>query len=321
MNKWIYIVTFFCGMMIYTPVIAGEDNVEPLPLLLTDHPLVDSIFDVNEKQTIDRPGFFKKLNGATYILLGEVHDNISHHRNHASVIDYLSTRYPAKGVAFEMINDSQGKYIRDSQFISADELIDVLNLVVSGWDYEHYYRPVFESVIGAGFTIYPANIDGSRLMEIVRNNADMTDETARILAATGFTPEVEVQMEKDIIESHCDMLNSEQASSMVQAQKIRDATMAASLLKNLPTAGVLIAGNGHVRKDSGVPAYIHAGNNLAVVISVALIEVEKEQDDISAYARNWGGERLPFDYVWFTPRADREDPCIEFIRQHSKNSE
>jgi hypothetical protein len=40
--------------------------------------------------------------------------------------------------------------------------------------------------------------------------------------------------------------------------------------------------------------------------------------DAEAYAKHWGAQQLPFDYVWFTPRVDRPDPCEQF-RQHMKN--
>ena len=301
-----------------TGVPEGTESAQPGDLLLTDHPLVDRIFDVHRSQLLDKLQLFEQLAGAGYILLGEVHDNISHHRNQAQVIDYLATMHRSTSVAFEMIDDSQGKFIRDRQIFSAGELIGLLNHVDTGWDYENYYRPVFESVIHADFRIYPANIDRNRLMDIVMQHGTVVpDETSRILSITPLTPELELAMEKDIIESHCDMLDTEQALPMVQAQRIRDATMASSLLSSKSDLRVLIAGNGHVRHDSGVPKYILAQDRMAAVVAVGMIEVEEDQNDVTAYGRDWG-DGLPFDYVWFTARADREDPCIEFIKQHEK---
>lgn len=319
MTRWIYISALFCGLVLGPRVISATETSQPDVLLLTSHPLVDRVLDVRGDQLLDKSRLFEKLESAGYILLGEVHDNISHHRNEAEVIDYLATKRPAGSVAFEMIDDSQDKFIRGRQIGSADELIGLLKHTDSGWDYERNYRPVFESVIRAGFRIFPANIERNRLMKIVmRQGSDVADETARILSATRFTPETESQMQNDIIDAHCNMLDAEQAAPMVEAQRIRDATMAASLLKNVPVFGVLIAGNGHVRNDSGVPRYIHAQDGTVPVISVAMVEVEEDQDDPAAYAAGWGDDGLPFDYVWFTPRVEREDPCIEFVRQHKK---
>ena len=303
----------------YTMVTAGTESAQPEDLLLKNHPLVDRIFDVHRNQLLDKLQLFKRMAGAGYILLGEVHDNISHHRNQAQVIDYLATMHRATGVAFEMIDDSQDKFISGRQISSADELIGLLDHVDTGWDYEHYYRPVFESVIRAGFRISPANIDRNRLMNIVmQQGTDVPDETSRILSSTPLTPELELEMQKDIIESHCDMLDTEQALPMVQAQRIRDATMASSLLNNRSDLRVLIAGNGHVRRDSGVPRYLFAQDKSAVIVAVGMVEVDEGQNDVSAYTGDWGGHGLPFDYMWFTARADREDPCIEFIKQHEQ---
>lgn len=317
--RWIYFAVIFLGLFCKTTITTGTETADPHSLLLTDHPLVDRIFDVRARQVIDKTNMYEKLSAAGYLLLGEVHDNISHHRNEAQVIDYLATRNRVTDVAFEMIDDSQEKFIGDRQINSVDELIGLLNHVDTGWDYDTYYRPVFESVIRAGFNIAAADIDRNKLTEIVmQHNAGIPDDTSHVLAATHFTPELELAMQKAIIESHCDMLDPEQALPMVNAQRIRDATMAAVLLNSKSDLKVLVAGDGHVRRDSGVPRYIHAQDKSAVIVAIGMIEVAEDQDEISAYTGDWGNSGLPFDFVWFTARSDREDPCIEFIKQHEK---
>jgi hypothetical protein len=75
---------------------------------------------------------------------------------------------------------------------------------------------------------------------------------------------------------------------------------------------VLIAGTGHTRRDRG------AGRDLAVkdphraVVSIAFAEVENGKTEPAAYASRWNTNALPFDFVWFTPRATDEDPCAAF---------
>lgn len=316
---WKHFAVLFLGLVCNSVIAAGAGTAEPPALLFADHPLVDKVYDVHGRQLIDKPHLFEKLATAGYVLVGEIHDNVSTHRNEAEVIDFLATRNRVTDVAFEMIDDNQEKFIRDMQINSVGQLIGLLNHVDSGWDYETYYRPVFESVIRAGFRISPANIDRGRLMDIVMGHSSgIPDGTSRLLSVTHFTPELEMEMQNDIIESHCNMLDPEQALPMVQAQRIRDATMAASLLNSSADLKVLIAGDGHVRRDSGVPRYILAQERMATVVSVAMIEVDEDRDEIISYAVDWGNNGLPFDYVWFTARADREDPCIEFIKQFEK---
>ena len=79
---------------------------------------------------------------------------------------------------------------------------------------------------------------------------------------------------------------------------------------------MLIAGNGHVRKDRGVPTAL-ARLGEAGVLSVAFTEVQQGETDPSGYAVEWHAATLPFDYVWFTPRATDADPC-EGMRKSSK---
>ena len=49
------------------------------------------------------------------------------------------------------------------------------------------------------------------------------------------------------------------------------------------------------------------------VISIAFLEVDNQKSEPRNYALANG--RLPFDYVWFTPRVDDEDPCEKFKSQ------
>lgn len=319
---WLQVIALVGSLACNTPTAAGAEPAQVHGLLLTHHPLVDRIFDVHGKHMVDQSQLFKRLANADYVLLGEIHDNIVHHGNQARVIDQLATTRRSASVAFEMIDDSQGEFINDRNITSSDDLIELLDHFDTGWDYENYYRPVFDSVIRAGFRIYPANIDRDRLMNILmQDSPDVPDGTARILSKAPLTPELEIDMQKDIIEAHCDMLDAEQAKPMVQAQRIRDATMASSLLNSGSGLKVLIAGNGHVRKDSGVPIYLLAQDRTAAIVSIGMVEVDADQNDVAAYERDWGGQGLPFDYVWFTACADREDPCIEFIKQHNKRQD
>jgi hypothetical protein len=46
---------------------------------------------------------------------------------------------------------------------------------------------------------------------------------------------------------------------------------------------------------------------------VAFLEVSDRLREAPAYGSFYGG-RLPFDYVWFTPRLDDDDPCEKFKR-------
>ena len=60
---------------------------------------------------------------------------------------------------------------------------------------------------------------------------------------------------------------------------------------------ILIAGNGHVRKDRGVPALLPG------TVSLGLIELKESRSDAAEYLA------APYDYLWFTAQVPRPDPC------------
>ena len=130
-------------------------------------------------------------------------------------------------------------------------------------------------------------------------------------------------MRKEIVGSHCGMDHEGMVSAMMLTQRVKDAVMMDSLLSD-PVAGttvntkVLVAGSGHVRKDWGVPKYLAQSRPDAKIVSMAWLEVVPEADAVVDYAQRWGGGVLPFDYVWFTPRNDRPDPCEQFRRHMEK---
>ncbi|MCR6631692.1 MAG: ChaN family lipoprotein [Magnetospirillum sp.] len=124
-------------------------------------------------------------------------------------------------------------------------------------------------------------------------------------------------MEREIKDSHCGMLPDAALPGMVRVQRGRDAVMAATLAQGLAggKGAVLIAGAGHVRRDRGVPALLADRTPEARILSLAFLEVRPGETDPASYGALFDSAAVPFDAVWFTPRAEREDPC-EDLRQH-----
>ncbi len=314
-QNYLYIIALI-GLSACSPLKNIESNPgQPAPLLLTDHELIDTIWDVHGWHKIDKSQLPTRISEADYVLLGELHDNIVHHRKQAWIVDNMAERNRTGSVAFEMIDNRQGDLITKEDCVSSAALIDKLDYYPSTWQYETYYQVVFDSTIRAGYKIYPANLDRHTLMKtLMQDKKNLSDQTRHILSQTRLTPKHYAELQDDIIRSHCGMLDSDTVDSMVEMQRIRDATMAVSLLKSKADLKVLIAGVGHVRKDRGVPLYLYEEEKDISVISIALLEVEEDHNDLAAYAMHWEGGHLPFDYVWFTARAERpndEDYCIK----------
>ena len=96
---------------------------------------------------------------------------------------------------------------------------------------------------------------------------------------------------------------------MVEAQRLRDAALADAVLRARNATGgksvVLITGNGHARRDRAVPFYLK-GYDLDIV-TVAMRESVPGEVDAQSYLAD-----QPYDFIWITPPAAREDPCKAF---------
>jgi len=104
----------------------------------------------------------------------------------------------------------------------------------------------------------------------------------------------------DIEASHCGALDTAAARRMALAQVARDQYMARMLQRYADRGIVLLAGNGHVRADIGVPQWLDAATR-ARSESIGL--VEQGDDDDGRY-----------DLRLVTPRQPRVDPCAGMRR-------
>jgi uncharacterized iron-regulated protein len=134
-----------------------------------------------------------------------------------------------------------------------------------------------------------------------------------------LAPDAQAAMAGEVREAHCGYASETQVNAMLLVQRARDAQMADSLAAaDQQDGAVLIAGAGHVRRDYGIPTYLANRAPVASVISVAFLEVSQDRLEPTAYAAQFRRQGFPFDYVWFTPRVDDDDPCAAFEEQLKK---
>ena len=109
---------------------------------------------------------------------------------------------------------------------------------------------------------------------------------------------------------------------MSAAQRARDATLGESVLEGAKDGrAVLIAGAGHVRTDRGAGAWLAQRRPDKRLVAIAFVEVEDGSDAPADYAARFHADTLPFDYVWFTPRASNDDPCAAMKPKERTSSE
>jgi uncharacterized iron-regulated protein len=287
-------------------------------LSLTEHDLADKIWDVKSKQFVDKQRLLNDIVAKEYILLGETHDNPLHHKYQAWVISQLTAQgRNTVSVAFEMLTPEQGQVLENQQFQTADQIFDAVEWEKTGWPARELYKPVFDAAINAGYELYAANIDRQELNQIIMQGEEALPEYLKTqLTKNPLSEESEQLLRTGIVESHCQMLPDSMVPAMMLGQRVRDAAIAHSLVSHKAKDGVvLIAGSGHTQKN-GVPEFIRSMDDSAKIFTMAWMEVDKRLTDPEEYSDYWGTTELPFDYVWFTPRIERPDPCEELKKHH-----
>lgn len=288
-------------------------------LFLQDHPLVDKIWDTKREKFITRAELHQSMLATEYLLLGERHDNMVHHRYQSWAIQQLRNSGKQASVAFEMIDDRQGKLLARHRISSVEQIIGILNQYKTHWYYEQRYKALFTATMKAAYPIIPANLNRQRLKQITAKGEDSLPKAyAKMLAKVPLTGRKMQSLVKEIKASHCNMLGDKATAKLVLSQRVRDAVMAHSLTKIRTPIKVFIAGAGHVRSDRGVPLYLAKYKKGAKIMALGFTEVEEGKVNVMDYTKRWGGEHLPFDYVWFTPQVKRKDLCAQF-EQHMKN--
>ena len=291
--------------------------------LFRDHPLVGRIWDVRGARWIEEATLEASLARADFVLLGETHDNADHHLLEARVVRALASAGRRPAVAFEMLDTEQQAQVDRALAAAprdADGVAEAVGWAHSGWPSFAIYRPVFSAALDSGLPLVATNLTRKRAHAVVAHGTSaLSPRVAEILDRAGPLSEAGARaLREEMAESHCGQLPESMLQPMVLMQRARDAQLAERLLDaGGPGGAVLVAGAGHVRADRGVPVYLAREAPSRSAAAVAFLEVSPGKREPGAYADEFGSERLPFDYVLFTPATAREDPCEE-LRKHRR---
>jgi uncharacterized iron-regulated protein len=243
------------------------------------------------------------LRAPRFVLLGEVHDNAVQHRERAELLRALLADGRSSVVVFEQMERSRDADIAAAPR-DADAVADAGRLDRAAWRWP-LHKPLVDAALAAGATVRGANLARDEVRAIVRDGiaAAPADLRAALAADTAWGAAQESALRAALADGHCGALPADRLPPMALAQRARDAAFALAMLDvPAPARVVLIAGNGHVRRDIGVPHYLRAAG-VAPSDIVAVGFIEKGDPD---------GAR--FDSVRVTERAERPDPCAAFRR-------
>jgi uncharacterized iron-regulated protein len=289
-----------------------------------DNPLVGRIYDVAHGRFVGEHELLVRARAAHFVAIGEQHDNADHHLLQARVLHAIVAAGRLPALVFEMLERGQqpavDRALREHPG-DADALAQAVDWEHSGWPAWPLYRPLFVELMRAQLPIVAAGIDRAAAMRIAtEGTAALDPELVREGALDQpLAPELQSALREEMRDVHCGALPESMLDGMALIQRARDTQLAHGMRAAGASGALLIAGAGHVRNDRGVPAYL-ARAGAGTALSIGLLEAQPGRTEPGQYAAGYARAALPFDLVWFTPRASDEDHCAELRARHAPGS-
>ena len=252
-----------------------------------------------------------RLHGDAIVLLGEVHDNPVQQQLRLEILTRALTAGWRPAIAMEQFDREHQADIeaaRQERPLDANYLIEkaapAQGNARTGWNWD-YYRPYVALALQYQLPLLAANLSRTDAEKIVAHGYAAVFDADRVhLLGLDHEPASRLAaQEKEIDIGHCHTLPKQLLPGMASAQLARDALMASILRMHSAHGFVLLAGDGHVRRDIGVPAWLEP-SLLTHLFTVGFLE---RGDALHAHSR--------FDAVLITEQASRPDPCA-VLRKH-----
>lgn len=275
-------------------------SLQPAALYAAD------IVDTASGRALSAPELLQLARQADFVLLGEIHDNPHHHRLRADFIARLAT----DSVVVEHLE--QGHEARwDGVSTAGQRVADALGNAGfdrAGWQWPTH-APLFEGLARAGIPAAGGNIGRELARRLVREGPSaLPAALAAPLSEAPLAADAQGALDADLLHSHCGQLPASRIPGMRLAQRARDAAMATTLLAASGRPAVLLAGNGHLRSDYGVPVLLKHLRPGARILSIGFIEDDRPDPDAHLYT-----------HVWRTAPTSRNDPCAGFGADRPKS--
>lgn len=230
------------------------------------------------------------------LIMGEFHDNPAHHAEQAKAVRIIAPT----AVVFEMLTPEEASAL-------ADVPRDAAAMTAASEDFHWGNIADYADILAAS----PVVIGAALSREDMR--AAFTDGAAQVFGPAAETYGLTDPLSEDeqaIRElgqfgAHCEAMPLGMMRGMVEAQRLRDAAFARTVLKALDTYGdpvLLITGNGHARMDWGVPVYLARVRPDLDVTSIGQGERQEPPEGVFSWTLN--GAAPP----------DRDDPCAAFTQ-------
>ena len=233
------------------------------------------------------------------LLLGEVHDSAAGHAKRAAWLadDVAAGWRPV--IAMEQFDTDQQAALDAAMRDCADADCVVARVVPAktGWTWDHY-KPLITLALQYGLPIRAANLSRSEASKVIKGGfgAALSPDVIARYQLDALPASLLAAQETEVRDSHCGALPEAMVPPMANAQIARDVVMAETMRTHASTGVVLIAGNGHVRKDIAVPFWLRRDG-----LAPHTVGFLEPASDASA-----------FDETRRIPVTERPDPCEGF---------
>lgn len=282
---------FGAGLGLWSALLAGAADAPPQPPTPT---VASETGDPGQQAS----ALLTRLLPTPLLLVGEQHDAPEHQALQRELVQQLAARRQLSALVLEMSeagthttglpSQASEAQVREALRWSGDQ---------AGWPWSTY-APVVMAAVRAGVPVLGGNLPRADM------RAAMGNESLDRLLPTEALERQRVA----IREGHCDLLPAPQIAPMTRIQIARDQAMAgtaAAAIRSGQTV-LLVAGNGHVQRDLGVPLHLPPDLAHRVVVALARPAVD---------AQEAAGQTLPTaDVVWRSPPRAPRDYCAEMKR-------
>lgn len=236
-------------------------------------------------------------------LMGEIHDNAHGHTLRLSQVMALISQGHKPVVAM-------GQFDRENQAVldlalnrCKDPDCVVAEAGTPGWEWR-FYKPFMQLALDKKITLVAANLSHADVRKVMKNGfkAVFSPQTIDAYKLNQIQAQLLNAQNKALQEGHCNMLPVQAIGPMAQGQIARDVWMASVVNSVQNRMVLLIAGNGHVRKDAGVFQWLSAEKQGHTQVLGYVERADKSH-------ASW------FDQVYVVPEVEREDPCLVFTQK------
>ncbi|OYV01901.1 MAG: hypothetical protein CFE45_02745 [Burkholderiales bacterium PBB5] len=253
----------------------------------------DRLIDLRTGQATTPQALLAELRQADVVLLGELHDQPAHHARRAALLAALQ----GSGAVVVAEQLQHGLVVARS-----DEPLGLrlkaAGVDARGWDWP-MHEPLMAAIDAAGLPLHGGNLPPALARRIAREGElAVPPQLMTLLRAAALPAPARAALDDELQQGHCGQLPAARLPDMRLAQRARDAAMWLALATSGGRPAVLLAGNGHVRLDHGVPQIALASSAGLRLVSVG-------------FGALGDAPSGPYSVLWLTPVQARPDPCAE----------